>query len=155
MHIELESLCAAVREAPRYLERFTRREYTGAFREYTERFGQLYMGAVRETEGEESALRELADQLLNCLENGWRSQRFWNRGAVQAREKQMVVAYLTPMLVGLEEPLCGRFAEVLRDAWAARWPRDVYYVATYAQMQSGFRSFLGFGGKRRGEAGEE
>ena len=154
--MELEPLCAAVWEAPRYLGRFTRREYTGAFREYTERFGQLYIDAVRETAGGEHAMRELAEGMLDCLERGWRGQRLWNRGAVRAQEKQVIVAYLTPMLVGLEEPLCGRFAEVLRDVWAARWPKDPYYVATYAQMQSGFRSFLGLDRKRRGTGtGEE
>ena len=47
--MKAEELCAAVQEAPYYNERFTRREYTAAFREYTERFGPLYMDAVRET----------------------------------------------------------------------------------------------------------
>ena len=47
--MKLEELCAAVQEARYYNERFTRREYTSAFRTYTERFGPLYMAAVRET----------------------------------------------------------------------------------------------------------
>ena len=47
--MKLEELCAAVQEARYYNERFTRREYTSAFRTYTERFGPLYMEAVRET----------------------------------------------------------------------------------------------------------
>lgn len=42
--MKLEELCAAVQEARYYNERFTRREYTSAFRTYTERFGPLYMG---------------------------------------------------------------------------------------------------------------
>ena len=37
--MKLEELCAAVQEARYYNERFTRREYTSAFRTYTERFG--------------------------------------------------------------------------------------------------------------------
>ena len=45
--MKLEELCAAVQEARYYNERFTRREYTSAFRTYTERFGPLYMEAVR------------------------------------------------------------------------------------------------------------
>ena len=30
--MKVEELCAAVQEAPYYMERFTRRAYTGAFR---------------------------------------------------------------------------------------------------------------------------
>ena len=31
------------------------------------------------------------------------------------------------------------FAQILRDRWAARWPRDAYQAATYAEIKSGFR----------------
>jgi len=50
------------------------------------------------------------------LEAGWKRQRPWNRTMVQAREKQMLVTYLSPMLLGLEEPLCQELAERLREA---------------------------------------
>ena len=99
--MKAEELCAAVQEAPYYNERFTRREYTAAFREYTERFGPLYMDAVRETAEDPAGRRSLAEQLLDVLEAGWKRQRPWNRGMVQAREKQMLVTYLSPMLLGL------------------------------------------------------
>ena len=46
--MKVEELCAAVQEAPYYMERFTRRAYTGAFRAYTERFGPAYMAAAQE-----------------------------------------------------------------------------------------------------------
>ena len=104
--MKLEELCAAVQEARYYNERFTRREYTSAFRTYTERFGPLYMEAVRETAEDPDGRRVLAEQLLDLLEAGWKRQRPWNRTMVQAREKQMLVTYLSPMLLGLEEPLC-------------------------------------------------
>ena len=44
--MKLEELCAAVQEARYYNERFTRREYTSAFRTYTERFGPLYLSLI-------------------------------------------------------------------------------------------------------------
>ena len=137
--MDIETLCAAVQAAPIYLDRFTRRGYPAAFRDYTERFSPAYTAAVRETAGEDAALDALADAVLAGLEQGWRSQRFWNRSAVRANEKQMMVSFLTPMLLELEEPLCARFAQVLRDRWAARWPRDAYQAATYAEIKSGFR----------------
>ena len=113
--MKLEELCAAVQEARYYNERFTRREYTSAFRTYTERFGPLYMEAVRETAEDPDGRRVLAEQLLDLLEAGWKRQRPWNRTMVQAREKQMLVTYLSPMLLGLEEPLCQELAERLGE----------------------------------------
>ena len=67
--MKLEELCAAVQEARYYNERFTRREYTSAFRTYTERFGPLYMEAVRETAEDPDGRRVLAEQLLDLLED--------------------------------------------------------------------------------------
>ena len=118
--MDVQILCAAVQEAPAYLSRFTRKEYPLAFREYAERFAPVWTAAVRETAGEETALTVLADNFL-------------------VNEKQMVVGFLTPLLLGLEEPLCPEFAQILRDRWAARWPRDPYQTAAYADINSGFR----------------
>ena len=94
-----EELLKAVQTGRTWLDRFTRREYTKAFKAYTEQFGPVYMAAVRETNGDETALRALADSLLDGLENGWKRQRIWNRSAVKVNEKQMMVDYLSPMLL--------------------------------------------------------
>ena len=120
-----------------WLERFRRRDYRDAFLEYTERFGPLYMAAVKEA-GEEG-LPALASALLDGLEEGWKRHHFWDRGIAKAGEKQMVVDYLSPMLLGLETPGCARLAELLRDGWTARWPKDSYQLASHAEIQSGFR----------------
>ena len=116
--------------------------YTSAFRTYTERFGPLYMEAVRETAEDPDGRRVLAEQLLDLLEAGWKRQRPWNRTMVQAREKQMLVTYLSPMLLGLEEPLCQELAERLRDGWNTRRPKDIYNITTYARLQEGFRNVI-------------
>lgn len=139
---KLEELCAAVREAPYFSSRFTRRDYTAAFREYTERFGLLYMDTVREQSQGPGGLRALAEAILDELEAGWKRQRPWNRTMVQAREKQMIVTYLSPMLLGLDEPLCQKLAEELRDVWNARRPKDPYDITTYAKLQRGFRNVV-------------
>ena len=140
--MKLKELSAAVQEAPYYSERFTRRLYTDAFREYTERFGPLYMAAVRETADDPNGRQTLAEALLDELEAGWKRQHFWNRTMVQAREKQMIVTYLSPMLLGLEEPLCQELAKRLRDTWNARRPKDGYDVTTYAKLQAGFHNVI-------------
>ena len=138
--MDMDVLCAAVQETAWYLERFTHAAYPGAFQAYTERFGSAYLTAVQEAAGEEAALMTLADKLLDRLESSWRKQRFWNRAAIQATEKQMLVDYLSPMLLELPEPGCRRLAEVLRDRWAARWPKDAYGIAAFTVLQSGFRA---------------
>lgn len=155
--MDMEVLCAAVQETAWYLERFTHAAYPDAFRAYTERFGPAYLESVREAAGEEAALTALVDELLDRLERDWRKRRFWNRSAIQATEKQMLVDYLSPMLLELKEPGCRCLAEILRDRWAARWPKDAYGIVEATVLQSGFRaSVLGIpvdilGKKSKGE----
>lgn len=135
-------LLDAVQTGRTWLDRFTRREYPKAFQEYVERFSPLYLDAVQAAGSEETALNALADSFLDGLEAGWKGQRFWNRSAVKVNEKQMMVDYLSPMLLGLEETDCPRFAQVLRDRWAARWPKDPYQLATYGEIKNGFRNAI-------------
>ena len=135
-----DELLSAVQTGREWMERFTRTEYTRAFREYTKGFGPPYMEAVRAA-GEEGP-KALAESLLDGLEAGWKRQRFWNRSAVRTTEKQMMVTYLSPMLLGLEEPGCQRLAELLRDGWAARWPKDAYGITDYKTIRNGFRNVI-------------
>lgn len=137
-----QELLAAVQTGRTWLDRFTRREYPKAFKEYVERFALVYMEAVRSAGGDGAALQALAEEFLDGLAEGWKRQRVWNRSAAKVNEKQMMVDYLSPMLLGLEETDCPRFAEVLRERWAIRWPRDEYHLASYADIQGGFRNSI-------------
>lgn len=137
--MNVEALCAAVWEAEQWISRFTRRDYPDAFREYMERFGSLYAQAVRDTDGDEEKLRALSIALVDALEAGWKRQRFWNRKAAKINEKQVLVDYLSPMLLELPDPMCGRLAGMLRQEWADRWSADTYHITTYEVIRSGFR----------------
>lgn len=134
----------AVQTGRTWLDRFTRREYPKAFQEYTARFGPAYLEAVRATGGEEAALQALADEILDGLEAGWKRQRFWNRASVMVNEKQMVVDYLTPMLLeqtGTDCPASRRFCGTAGPPAApgTNTPRR-----PYAKLLGGFRySILG------------
>ena len=140
-----EALCAAVQSAAYWLERFTRKGYANAFKEYTEKYSPAFLEAVAETAGDEAAIGALAENVLDSLEAGWQSHRRWNRSAVRVNEKQVIVDYLSPMLLGLEEPLCQTLAKELRRRWEERWPKDVYHITTYTAIQSGFRNaIMGF-----------
>lgn len=132
-----EELLASIQEREPWLRNFGRQTYRDAFRSYTERFGPLFMEAVRNQDP-----ADLAKALLDGLDAGWRAQRFWRRGVVRAEEKQMVVVYLSPMLLGLEEAGCQSLAQALMEQWAARWPGDGYRMAPYDQIQAGFRNAI-------------
>lgn len=133
-----EELLPAIRERQLWLSKFRAHTYPNAFRAYAERFGPLYGAAVRQRDEEE--LSALAEGLLDQLAEGWRRCRIWGRGARRAEEKQMVVIYLTPML--LESPEGSRLAELLRAAWLRRWPKDRYEIATCEEIQGGFRNAI-------------
>lgn len=132
--MELEPLLCAIQDSAPWLARFRRTAYAGAFREYREAYGELYVQALRELEP-----GELAEALLEALEAGWRRRRPWNRAAVRMDEKQMLVVYLTPMLLEEEDPDCEALARALQSAWAARRPREAYRVGTFQCFQDGFR----------------
>ena len=85
----------------------------------------------------------MADSLLDALEAQWKQARFWNRTTVRGETKQVVVGYLTPMLMADQE--LRPFAGVLRDRWNLRWPKDVYHTAGYERICKGFKlRILGF-----------
>lgn len=135
-------LLAAIQTGRTWLDRFTRRGYPKAFPEYKARFAPAYREAVLGTGGDEAALQALAEELLDALAEGWKRQRIWNRAAVKVNEKQMMVDYLSPMLLGMEGTDCPRFAEILRDRWEARWPKDPYFIVSYDRLVGGFRNSI-------------
>lgn len=140
--MEIEILCRALQETKPWIEQFRKRTYEEAFRAYTDRFGPGYLAAVREA-GEEG-LPGLAEAILDGVEAGWRRRRPWNRGVARVTEKQMAVYYLSPMLLELPEPRCRTLCELLREGWAARWPKDAYGAAAYQELMRGFRdTFMG------------
>ena len=138
--MNVDALCAAVWEADDWLKRFNRADYEEAFRRHQERFGPLYPQAVREAEDVEG-LEKLAAAMLDALERRWR-KRLLGRGARMADERQAVVCYLSPMLLEEPDPLCARFAGVLRQSWADRWPKQEYYITTYEVLRTGFRTSI-------------
>ena len=140
--MRIEELCAAVWEAPAWLPLFRRKEYPKAFQEYQDRFGPLYAQAVAEAGGDLAALERLANDILDALEAGWKRRRFWDRSAVRVEEKQVIVSFLSPMLLDQPDPLCGRLAGMLRQGWADRWPKDAYQMTTAEVLQKGFRNSI-------------
>lgn len=139
---KIDVLLAAVRNSGPWLERFTRNSYTEAFQAYAEQFVPDWLEAVRSA-GEEG-LPALAEALLDGMEEDWGRLRFWKRTSARLDVRQMLVQYLSPMLLEQEEPGCRRLAELIREGWTIRRPKEAYSLATCKKLQKGFRySILG------------
>lgn len=139
-----DQMLAAIR-CVEYLKRFNGREYGKAYKEYVQAYGPVFMEAVPaagEEAGGDELLNGMVEDLLNALEAGWKAERIWNRSAARTSQKQMIIFYLSPMLLGLEEPACARLAELLRDGWAARWPKSAYEIADYKTIRKGFQNVV-------------
>lgn len=129
----MTALGSAICKGRHWLDRFTRREYKKAFGEYT----ALYRdGCLAQLEAYRDDPETLAEQLLQELEDFRRGSRFWNRSAEIFDQKQMVIKYLSPMLLQLGE---DAFAGMLQQAWRRRWPKDPYEMASFDDLN---RSFL-------------
>lgn len=136
--IDIAALLAAIQDGKSWLDRFTGKDYDEAYREYRERYAPMYREAALSA-GEEG-LEAVAGSLLDGLAEGWARRRLWNRSLAQINDKQLIVCYLSPML--LEDPVCAPLAEELRKGWAARWPREAYRTASQSKLRKGFRPTL-------------
>ena len=152
--MNLTALCAAALNGQKWLELFQSKTYEKAFRDYQAQFGPAYAEALLETGEDEAALRALAGELLDGLRNAWRQERFWNRSGAKMDSRQVLVNYLSPMLLELSVPGSHAFCGILRDEWAARWPKEHYRIGSWQRIDSGFRNtVLGF--EIRGKQPEE
>lgn len=137
----IQRMLSAVADPKPWLAKFDRYGYEEAFQAYQDQYAALYREAVQAAG--ETGLDALADALLDAVAASWKQLRFWDRSAARVETKQVIVGYLTPML--LEEPELRPFAAALRDRWKARWPRDAYHAAGYDRIRSGFKlKIMGF-----------
>ena len=85
---------------------------------------------------------QVADAILDAVEERWRHQHFWNRSAVRVNHKQVLVSFLSPMLLDREGTGCPDLARILCARWGERWPKDAYRITTYAVLKKGFRNAI-------------
>lgn len=129
-------LLEAIQDGRFWIKRFTRKEYSKAFEAYMNQFGPRYQEALRNPD----VLPDVAEEMLDGIAEGWKRQRPWNRTVAAMDDKQMMITYLSPMLLKLEGG--ERLAELLRDGWAARWPKDAYENGSYEELLGGFRNTI-------------
>lgn len=136
-----QDFLSAIQNNRDWMKRFTRLEYFQAFKDYTTQFAPIYICEIKEA-ASNNTLQELVEEVLKELEGGWAKQRIWNRGTAKYNDKQMLISYLSPMLMGLEDAECQQFARLLQQTWAERWPKDAYQIATYKEIRKGFRNVI-------------
>ena len=134
-------LLAAIQDRKYWMENFTRRGYFEAFKKYTQTYAQPYLTAIREAK-DEAGRAALAVELMDALEAGWAKERIWNRTKARFSDKEMIINYLSPMLLGLEDEACDAFAKQLQALWAERLPKEAYGLATYKQLRRGFKNVI-------------
>ena len=135
----IQTMLRAITDTADPVKNFSRYDYRPAFRAYCETYAPVFAAAVENMQTD-----QLAEQLLDALQQSRRKLHFWNRGAALAEQKMVVVAYFSPMLLSIPDPGCTELAQVLREKWNARWPEDSYDVADYEKIVDGFRrSILG------------
>ena len=93
-----QKLLSAIQDYSYWKEYFTRQNYFKGFRQYIETYGQLYMDTIRAA-NDEAALKALAIDILNALEENWAQQRFWKRSDKKYQDKLMLIQYLSPLLL--------------------------------------------------------
>lgn len=138
----MEELLAALHEPQHWLEQFRLKRYAQAFADYCARYGPAYEQALAESGEAEEDLRVLAEALLEGWTEEWKRRWIWNRSAARADGKQMLVDYLSPMLLELKAPGAQTLCRLLRDGWGQRWPKDRYRVASYEMIRSGFKNAI-------------
>lgn len=140
--MNIDELLAAVHEPQHWLEQFRLKTYEQAFQDYCALYGPAYEAALAESGEDEAALRNLAEALLNGWTGEWKRRWIWDRSVARADCKQMLVDYLSPMLLEQESPGAQTLCRLLRDGWGTRWPKDAYLVASYDMIRSGFKNAI-------------
>lgn len=134
-------LIHAIHNGEKWIKRFTRHEYKKAFSDYCQCFGPIYWEAIQAAQ-DDSALQSLVDRILDEKVRLSRKQRLWNRPVANLQEKQMVVLYLSPMLLSMNDSACICFAKMLQSAWKKRWPKQAYEIGDFTTISKSFNDTI-------------
>ena len=84
-----------------------------------------------------------AGELMAQLEDWFRQQKGWNRKAKQTlivdSTKYTITLFLVPMLSRFPSLTAKPFAKKLNAMWLERYPKSPWSLATYEELQDGFR----------------
>lgn len=124
-------------------KRFTYAEYTASYREYKERFSDLFLALAevcdRFPEEMPAIVREVCRRTAAEVAERIGALRGRNERMLRCDMCKMVaVIYFTPVVYELALPISERLAQDMHDAWIAHYPKDQYVLTRYEQITKGF-----------------
>jgi hypothetical protein len=135
--MDFPELIAQTRPA---LAQFDAVHYPAAFSAFEAQAAPLWVSA-------EAAPQEAAQALLSALEARRAALPRRKRRRAALEDKQVLALFLAPAALrqgGGESP----FARELQRQWAARYPRDLFFLGSYEELMEGFDAFF-FGFPRK------
>lgn len=137
----MQRLLKAISHGKPWLDQFNRCDYENAFGQYRALHEAAFVSAVQTGRSPE----QMAEELLDAVEESWKRERFWNRKIAHVNDKMMLIVYLTPLLLATREMRCAELAQAICAAWKRRFPGDGYELSEYDKIADGFRnSIMGF-----------
>lgn len=124
-----------IRNAHAYLDQFDYDHYPACFAAFSESAAGFF-DALRPGE-----LSARADALIDALEQGREALPRREKRDAAIRDKQVLALLLTPAALQ-RGGTAAEFAELLRQRWNERFPRNIYLAGSYEKILAGFDSNL-------------
>ena len=118
-----------------YLERFDYDHYPDCFAEFEENCGKWF------TEHEALDAENETERILEQFEARWAELPRRERREAAYRDKQVLALFFSPAAVRISEE-SDAFAEVLREKWNIRFPRNTFLPGRFEEILKGLDANL-------------
>ena len=129
-------LSGCITDYPGYHKKLLRNEFHGAFETYSAGCAPVFseLEAVAGGRADTDALLEKAAvRMLDDL------AKTWKKSVQQEDDKVVIAIFLVPALRRMKLSISEPFCEKLRGVWMERYPKSPFYLATYEDIDNGFR----------------
>lgn len=142
-----EKLPETVLKYPDYHKKITKKEFIPTFDSYEQEntpvLEKLDVCAALRPGQTEACMREIAEDLLDALEQSMQSDPRWNKKTQKTNlmfEVKVVLAiFLTPLVKKLQLKSAEAFRTALHEGWLKRWPKEQWMPGDYDVLVGGFR----------------
>ena len=124
-----------ISSAQAYLDRFDYDHYPDCFAAFEENLDQWF------AEHEAFVAEKEAERILEQFEARWAELPRRERQKAAYRDKQVLALFFSPAAARLSEET-GAFAEVLREKWNIRFPRNTFLPGRFEEILKGFDANL-------------
>ena len=124
-----------ISSAQAYLDRFDYDHYPDCFSEFEENCARWF------TEHEALDAEGETERILEQFEARWEQLPRRERREAAYRDKQVLALFFSPAATQISEE-AGAFAEVLREKWNIRFPRNTFLPGRFEEILKGFDANL-------------